>query len=146
MVHLWILWGSTGLIIVYLLWTERQANERRRRSPREPVVSGSCYLPFGPSQHVVPPNDSPTPAEVVQGAMDAPVRVAVSVSGSQMILPCPFCGGSDIDVEYWMSVDRSGPGCNTCSATAETLQMWNTRACASSQNSVRQDAEHPPTR
>ena len=42
--------------------------------------------------------------------------------------PCPFCGSRDIDPEFWASVDRSGPACSNCGASADTVVLWNTRS------------------
>jgi len=49
------------------------------------------------------------------------------------LLPCPFCGSTDIDTEFWAGGDYesgnavSGPGCMDCGATAETAEKWNCR-------------------
>lgn len=43
------------------------------------------------------------------------------------LLPCPFCGCADIDPTGWASTDREGPACNECSASADTVERWNTR-------------------
>lgn len=43
------------------------------------------------------------------------------------LLPCPFCGSTSIDAEGWASTDRSGPACDGCSGTADTVALWNTR-------------------
>jgi len=46
---------------------------------------------------------------------------------------CPFCKSADIDPEGWMSSDqeggniRQGPACNNCGASADTVDLWNTR-------------------
>jgi hypothetical protein len=56
------------------------------------------------------------------------------------LLPCPFCGSSDIDPEEWMSSTqngdgtetiKSGPGCGECGATADSVERWNTRPLSS---------------
>lgn len=41
--------------------------------------------------------------------------------------PCPFCKSDDIDAGFWASTDKVGPGCMNCGATAETVELWNTR-------------------
>lgn len=41
--------------------------------------------------------------------------------------PCPFCGGTDIDPTGWVSAVRSGPACNDCNATADSVAAWNRR-------------------
>ena len=41
--------------------------------------------------------------------------------------PCPFCGGSDIDPTFWATIKTTGPGCNDCSATADSIETWNHR-------------------
>lgn len=43
------------------------------------------------------------------------------------LLPCPFCGSSDLDSRFWASEWSSGPGCNNCGATAEDDDGWNAR-------------------
>jgi hypothetical protein len=44
------------------------------------------------------------------------------------LLHCPFCGGSSIDPEFWKANDgRFGPGCDDCSATADSTTAWNRR-------------------
>lgn len=43
--------------------------------------------------------------------------------------PCPFCGSDDIDAKGWKGNDGSvGPCCNNCNATADSIEIWNTRA------------------
>ena len=43
--------------------------------------------------------------------------------------PCPFCGGKNIDPSFWARNDgKSGPGCDDCGATADSVEAWNTRA------------------
>lgn len=45
------------------------------------------------------------------------------------LLPCPFCGGTDIDPAEWSGNDgKSGPGCGTCGALADSAELWNRRA------------------
>lgn len=52
------------------------------------------------------------------------------------LLPCPFCGSNSIDHEGWTSLEqykgtdqyRSGPACDTCGASAQSVKEWNTRA------------------
>ena len=46
--------------------------------------------------------------------------------------PCPFCGGK-ADPEGWASMDcdrviRTGPACDDCGASADSVEQWNTRA------------------
>ncbi len=46
-------------------------------------------------------------------------------------LPCPFCGG-DVDPNGWLNSNgERGPECETCGATAPSLQRWNIRLPAS---------------
>lgn len=41
--------------------------------------------------------------------------------------PCPFCGG-EVDPAGWLNGEgERGPECETCGATAPSLQRWNTR-------------------
>lgn len=42
--------------------------------------------------------------------------------------PRPFCGCTDIDPEGWVSTTTSGPACDNCSASAQSVAEWNTRA------------------
>lgn len=45
------------------------------------------------------------------------------------LLPCPFCGGKDIDPAGWMRGDgATGPECENCGATGATLESWQARA------------------
>lgn len=59
------------------------------------------------------------------------------------LAPCPFCGSRDIDPEGWASggcqcpddahavmqcASRTGPACDDCGATAESVEKWNQRA------------------
>lgn len=47
------------------------------------------------------------------------------------LLPCPFCGGSNIDPAEWFNNDgKSGPGCVDCGAIAESAVDWNRRGPA----------------
>jgi hypothetical protein len=55
---------------------------------------------------------------------DAVERVATG------LLPCPFCGSANIDPEGWASQIAKGPACDDCGATAETVDVWNTRPAA----------------
>ena len=41
--------------------------------------------------------------------------------------PCPFCGSKNIDPRGWASTDDAGPGCDDCSGTAKTIELWNAR-------------------
>lgn len=41
------------------------------------------------------------------------------------LAPCPFCGSRHIDPEGWASIDRKGPACDDCGATADTVELWN---------------------
>lgn len=43
------------------------------------------------------------------------------------LLPCPFCGSKNIDPEGWASAERSGPACDDCAGTADTIELWNSR-------------------
>lgn len=45
------------------------------------------------------------------------------------LLPCPFCGGTEIDPEEWSNqTGLSGPGCSSCGAVADSAAAWNRRA------------------
>lgn len=41
------------------------------------------------------------------------------------MLSCPFCGSTSIDPEGWMSPTKSGPACDDCGGSAETIALWN---------------------
>jgi hypothetical protein len=41
--------------------------------------------------------------------------------------PCPFCASTEIDPEGWSSIDRSGPACDDCGASADSVAAWNKR-------------------
>lgn len=48
-------------------------------------------------------------------------------------LPCPFCGG-ECDPAGWLGGDgKRGPECEECGATAESTEVWNTRAALATQ-------------
>lgn len=60
----------------------------------------------------------------------------MSQKDSDKLLPCPFCGSTDIDAEGWTNSEgRSGPACNDCGASAgdlshtseDNVKAWNTR-------------------
>ena len=56
----------------------------------------------------------------------------------QKLLPCPFCGSSNVDPKGWATLpqyantpeERSGPACDDCGASARTIKIWNTRVSA----------------
>lgn len=41
--------------------------------------------------------------------------------------PCPFCGSKNVDPAGWASTDRSGPACDDCNGSADTVELWNAR-------------------
>lgn len=44
------------------------------------------------------------------------------------LLPCPFCGSSDVDAAGWLDGQgRRGPECMGCGATAQSVDAWNRR-------------------
>ncbi|HAR38609.1 MAG TPA: hypothetical protein DCS09_08600 [Porphyromonadaceae bacterium] len=46
----------------------------------------------------------------------------------EQLLPCPFCNSLDVDKDGWKANDgRTGPACNDCNATADSVEIWNTR-------------------
>jgi hypothetical protein len=55
------------------------------------------------------------------------MTVSRSYPDTHGLLPCPFCGSNNIDPEGWASADRSGPACDDCSCSADTIERWNTR-------------------
>lgn len=46
------------------------------------------------------------------------------------LMPCPFCGGTDIVPDFWLAHEGqiSGPGCMDCGGSAESFEAWNKRA------------------
>lgn len=58
---------------------------------------------------------------------------------SVTLLPCPFCGGMNIDPTGWQSIDAKGPACDDCGASAgqisldhaDNIAAWNRRPPAS---------------
>ena len=53
------------------------------------------------------------------------------------LLPCPFCGSSEVNPEGWYSMTTRvfgpdcvvlGPACDECGSIARTIAAWNTRA------------------
>lgn len=61
------------------------------------------------------------------------------------LLPCPFCGSSDIDPKAWTgNKDKTGPGCDGCGALTETVEDWNRRAPAPTSEPGARDAELTP--
>lgn len=56
---------------------------------------------------------------------------------SEALKDCPFCGSDDIELEFGSGYKNGDvtkpfvfPGCNNCSATAESAAAWNTRTPA----------------
>lgn len=55
------------------------------------------------------------------------------------LLPCPFCGSTDVDPEGWMSINKdgtqkkTGPACDECGGSTESIERWNTRPCRTAQ-------------
>jgi len=53
------------------------------------------------------------------------------------LLPCPFCGSTNIDPEGWVAQNpdgsdrQTGPACDDCVASAQSVEQWNTRALKS---------------
>jgi len=46
----------------------------------------------------------------------------------EKLLPCPFCNSTNIDPEGWKSSDgTSGPACDDCCGSANSIVEWNTR-------------------
>lgn len=40
---------------------------------------------------------------------------------------CPFCGGN-CDPDGWMTTDkRTGPACDDCGGSTDTMERWNNR-------------------
>lgn len=46
---------------------------------------------------------------------------------------CPLCGSGEVDPEGWAShnpetgVNRTGPACDDCGASADSIEQWNRR-------------------
>jgi hypothetical protein len=60
-----------------------------------------------------------TPASSTEGRVEEIAR--------KKLLPCPFCGSRNVDPEGWVSTDRSGPACDDCCGSANTVELWNSR-------------------
>lgn len=53
----------------------------------------------------------------------------ISAEEKEKLLPCPFCGGTNIHYDFWMNGNGDqGPGCMDCDACADSVKAWNTRA------------------
>lgn len=54
---------------------------------------------------------------------------------TQELLPCPFCGSTNIDATGWRSLDAQGPACDDCGSSAgqisldhaDNIRAWNIR-------------------
>ncbi|WP_208458389.1 hypothetical protein [Burkholderia vietnamiensis] len=78
----------------------------------EPRTAGEAVYRFGDDgvRRVQPDEDNP--------------MIALAMVG-----PCPFCGSENVDPKGWLANDgRSGPACDECGATAESVEGWNRRA------------------
>lgn len=64
--------------------------------------------------------------EVIPGSNHAP-ELTVLEPNEHGLLPCPFCGASDVDPEGWRSVNDVGPACMECGGSADK-GFWNQRA------------------
>jgi hypothetical protein len=65
-------------------------------------------------------------ADAIQATTAAP---HVSEQDERALLPCPFCGSTNIDPAEWSGNDgKSGPGCGDCGALAESVDAWNRRS------------------
>lgn len=63
-------------------------------------------------------------------------------SSAPDLLPCPFCGGANIDRAEWSGNDgASGPGCGDCGALADSAEAWNRRATAPHAELAQADCE-----
>jgi len=56
------------------------------------------------------------------------------------LAPCPFCGSTNVDAAGWLGTSpppektpTSGPACDGCGATADTIEKWNRRVPPPSQ-------------
>jgi Lar family restriction alleviation protein len=66
-----------------------------------------------------------------------------------VLLPCPFCGSTNIDAEGWASTNSSGPACDDCGASAGStladtpeanIAAWNKRQPQTDALKVARDA------
>lgn len=73
--------------------------------------------------------------------------MAEAVKAEIELLTCPFCGSPNIDPEGWVSINqdgtqkKSGPACDECGGSAESVERWNTRWNVVDDN----PAPHPET-
>ncbi len=51
---------------------------------------------------------------------------------SEVLLPCPFCGGKAYPDGWRANGGASGPACDQCGATTWSAHTWNTRIPLSS--------------
>lgn len=59
------------------------------------------------------------------------------------LLPCPFCGSSDIDPEGWLNgLGERGPECLECGATGPTATRWNCRPASGGWQTVPIEADN----
>lgn len=54
------------------------------------------------------------------------------VLSEAVLKPCPFCGSPNVDPEGWAALDAqnvqtSGPACDDCGASAQSVERWNAR-------------------
>ncbi|MCA8251809.1 Lar family restriction alleviation protein [Burkholderia sp. AU31624] len=96
------------------------------------LVDADClYGPYGMNGETVCKfcgfaKDAKRPVEQHKAAPadDEPLSIALA-----MVDPCPFCGSENVDPKGWLANDgRSGPACDECGATAESIEGWNRRA------------------
>ncbi|WP_244134224.1 hypothetical protein [Burkholderia gladioli] len=92
------------------------------------IHASDCAVHNGPAYPNGPCNCGTAQAVAADGATtDEPIDIALA-----SVDPCPFCGSESVDPKGWAGNDgRTGPACDECGATAETIEGWNRRAAVS---------------
>ncbi|WP_186194435.1 Lar family restriction alleviation protein [Burkholderia gladioli] len=112
----------------------RAAAKRLDAAPAAPVAEISAGTEPNPSKEsgqseaVISARGFDDQAVAADGeATDEPIDIALA-----SVDPCPFCGSDSVDPKGWAGNDgRTGPACDECGATAETIAGWNRRAAVS---------------
>ena len=75
-----------------------------------------------------PADCQPDPLMAFERIIKRPIRIEQIPNPDTGLMPCPFCGSTDIDPEFWKSDDgKAGPGCMDCGGSNESFEAWNNR-------------------